>query len=1044
MRLIQVMSLRRPVAGVAEVVKGAGLKIRSHMGSWVRIPPPAPSFGWLNACKIHRFIETSTQNGLTGLVSAQNVNKMGVSRTNLSGRLIPVLIVILFLGSMLPNDGLNSKSKISLDDSNNIFQVGSSNESYDLYIGLPTTESGGDGSISTMEPEGSSQEESALSTLQFYTDEMISDIQIYGEGSTPTIEISVYLKFTGNDGATADITFILKSGSQVQADEVITLDDPCSSSNPFGGSSCSYSVNVINMEIPSSGFLVENGKRLSLEVDASIDGCQGSGIGGGEGDCDVEMQFGDIDSTNSFSKIEIKANALSQSAVKVHMTGSGWTDSEVLEWSPNHRSEFRTMQFTVQIKDSFGRDDIETVNLIMSTNSGTTTVFNKEFEDDDLTLDNDGLVGNYTYTYSPGIDSGDYDVFLEIQDIQGHTVLFEHQGLVFVEHDIYLTLPSSQPDTVLIAPGMTSSVEFEVEHTGSDSSDIQVIFDLARALPSTWSESWDKPGGYSLNGGGSSAKPILQIDVPSDVDFSNAPDKLEVVARAFADIDGTTSEVAVVEIVLDIEDVGVFAEPRISIFEDFEHQIQIVDSTRPEFYDESLSHYVDTDEVGDFFIDVFNSGFDSDTFFIRVNAMPTSWQYKFYDNDTGLELTEEGINSVTPSIGSHDILTVRMDIFPPAEREAEDIGLVSLQITSSGESELRTDVSFTVHRTFGILAEVISDSDAGELGRIQSVDPGDSVTFSVRVTDSSDIAGQTTWKLINPKDLARNIDAEMGYSSWDYRITDGSNNDIIILTLESESYSDINVDITLPSNVEAGNHTIYVQIREEGVDSNEARYFDLPLTVEVNEDVQPGNLPITQKSEFTRFSSDEKKSIEFRITNDNNVELDVFIELEEPEGWDGEISASSSQAGGGFLFVTLPAYSSKDFFVELTAPSNLKDGSEADFALKVTPMDDEVPYSDDYNQLSKFTFKTECKGISCLLNELYEPEPQTIALLAGLVGLFIMAVYRRGKYDSSTHQFTEVPFEDQDKMEEELDVPEPVVEEPEDDDIELLDALDEI
>jgi hypothetical protein len=971
---------------------------------------------------------------------------MSVSKTTLSGRLIPVIIVALFLGSMMPMDNVNSNSESTLEDSNKIFQAGSSNESYDLYLGAPTTESGGDGSISTMEPEGSSEEESALSTLQFYTDEMISDIQIYGEGSTPTIEISVYLKFTGNDGATADVTFVLRSGTQVQADEIITLEDPCTSStwNPSGGS-CSYAPNIINMEIPSSGFLVENGKRLSLEVDASIDGCQGSGIGGGDGDCDVEMQFGDLESSNSYSKIEIKANALSQSAVKVHLTGSGWTDTEVLEWSPNHRSEFRTMQFTVQIKDSFGRDDIETVNLIMSTNSGATTVFNKEFEDDDLTLDNDGLVGNYTYTYSSGIDSGDYDVFLEIQDIQGHTVLFEHQGLVFVEHDIYLTLPSSQPDTVLIAPGMTSSVELEVEHTGSDTSEIQVVFDLARSLPSTWSESWDKPGGYSLNGGGASAKPILQIDVPSDVDFSNAPEKLEIEARAFAEIDGTTTEVAVVEIVLDIEDVGVFAEPRISIFEDFEHQIQIVDSTRPEFYDETLSHYVDADEVGDFFIDVFNSGFDSDTFFIRVNALPTSWQYKFYDNDTGLELTEEGINSVTPSIGSHDILTVRMDLFPPAEREAEDIGLVSLQITSSGESELRTDVSFTVHRTFGILAEVISDSDAGELGRVESVDPGDKVSYSVRVTDSSDIAGQTTWKLINPKDLARNIDAEMGYSSWDYRITDGSNNDIIILTLESESYSDINVDVTLPSNVEAGNHTIYVQIREEGVDSDEARYFDLPLTVEVNEDVQPGNLPITQKSEFTRFSSEEKKSIEFRITNDNNVELDVFIELEEPEGWDGEITASSSQAGQGFLFVTLPAYSSKDFFVELTAPANLKDGSEADFALKVTPMDDEVPYSEEYNQLSKFTFKTECKGLSCLLNELYEPEPQTLALLAGLVGLFIIAVYRRGKYDSTAHQFVEVPLEEQMKLEEEIDVPEPVVEETiVDDDIELLDALDEL
>ena len=43
-RLIQMMPLLGPPAGMAEVVKGAGLKIRSHMGSWVRIPPPAPCF----------------------------------------------------------------------------------------------------------------------------------------------------------------------------------------------------------------------------------------------------------------------------------------------------------------------------------------------------------------------------------------------------------------------------------------------------------------------------------------------------------------------------------------------------------------------------------------------------------------------------------------------------------------------------------------------------------------------------------------------------------------------------------------------------------------------------------------------------------------------------------------------------------------------------------------------------------------------------------------------------------------------------------------
>ena len=86
--------------------------------------------------------------------------------------------------------------------------------------------------------------------------------------------------------------------------------------------------------------------------------------------------------------------------------------------------------------------------------------------------------------------------------------------------------------------------------------------------------------------------------------------------------------------------------------------------------------------------------------------------------NTGMELTEEGINSVTPDIGSHDILTIRMEVYPPADREAQDIGLVSLQVTSSGDSELQTDSSFTVHRTFGILAETISDSDEGIWGRL--------------------------------------------------------------------------------------------------------------------------------------------------------------------------------------------------------------------------------------------------------------------------------------------------------------------------------------
>ena len=968
---------------------------------------------------------------------------------DVGGRLITSAIVLLILTSIAPLISSGGTTQQAVLGDSQVFSSSSSNASYNLFIGSPTSESGGDGSISTAEPDGSSEELSVLSTVEFYTNEMISDIRFYGEGANNYIELSIYLKFTGNDGATTDVTFKLKSGSSTIEQVVLELDDPCSEGGGFGGiggGSCSYAVNQINFEIDQGGFLVENGKKLGLEIDATIDGCQGGGgITGGDANCDVEVQFGDIDSTSSSSKLEVTANALANSAVKVHMPGSGWTDSEVLEWYPNHRQEFREMQFTLQVKDAFGRDDIESVNLVMASNSGTTTIFDEEFEDDDLTLDNNGLVGNFTYTFNQGIEPGDYDVTLVIQDIQGHTVEFEHQGLEFMEHGIYLTLPSNQPDTVLIAPGQTSSVEFLIEHTGSTSSDLEVVFDLARSLPSSWSDPiWDKPQGYSLQGGSSSARPILQIDVPEG-DLSNTPDKLEVEARAYAEIDGTVTEVAVVEIILSIEEVGVYAPPRVSIYEDEEHQIQIADSTRPEFYDETLSHYVDdSDAFGDFYIDIFNSGFDTDSFFIRVNEMPTSWQYIFRDNDTGLELEEEGINSVTPDIGSGDVLTIIMEVYPPTDREAQDIGLISLDITSSGDSELETESSFTVHRTFGILAEVISDSDGGDLGTVGPIAPGETLSYTVRISDTSDLAGETTWRIVNPKDLERNIDADMGYSSWDYTIADNQGNDIIVVNLAADTYEDIVLGITLPENVEAGNQTVYLRVSEEGVDSNEARYFDLPIVVKVEEDVQPGRLPITQKSEYTRFSSQETKDIEFRISNDNNIPLDVVIELEEPAGWDGEIAATSSQVGGGFLLVTLPAYTSKDFFVELTAPDNLKDGTDVEFVLRVTPMDDEVPYNSSYTQLSKFNFKTECTGLSCFMNEIYDPEPQTLALGAGLVLLFILAVYRRGRYDSTASNFVEVPMEEQMKVEEEveMDIPEPVTEQ--DDDIELLDELDSI
>ena len=176
-----------------------------------------------------------------------------------------------------------------------------------------------------------------------------------------------------------------------------------------------------------------------------------------------------------------------------------------------------------------------------------------------------------------------------------------------------------------------------------------------------------------------------------------------------------------------------------------------------------------------------------------------------FDNDTGMELTEEGINSVTPDIGSHDILTIRMEVYPPADREeARHRSSFAASYQFGGDSELQTDSSFTAHRTFGILVETISDSDGGDLGTVGPIDPGESLSYTIRISDTSDIGKQLgVWS--TRKDLARNIDADQGYSTWDYTITDSQGNDVIVVNLASDTYEDINLGITLPENVEAGN-----------------------------------------------------------------------------------------------------------------------------------------------------------------------------------------------------------------------------------------------
>ncbi|MDC3317476.1 hypothetical protein OAV29_04480 [Candidatus Poseidoniaceae archaeon] len=901
------------------------------------------------------------------------------------------LISLLLMGMPLQNTEQSSFAETEI-----VSSVGENLEDYELYLDLVD----GDDTITTLQPEGSQTESSILGNgIQFESNEMISDLDIKGKSSNE-IKVVVYLKWRASQNtSTAEASFKLYSGSSLVEQTTEDLGDP-QDAGFFGGSG-SWQPYTILLDVGSAGFTVENGDRLSLDIEATAScegGSDGSPFGGST--CEVDMAYGGTVG-NEYSRIELRANALTGSQVKVHYQGEGWSEVEVTDWSPTHRLEKRTMQFSVDVRDAFGRDDIDKIELVLSTPNEANAVFEKEFTDSDLKLDNDGLVGNFSYTYDSGTTPGLYPLTMVITDVQGHTINYEHPlGMTFLEHDIYLDFPSNQIGRLLVAPGQTSTIELTLDHTGALTSDLTVELELQQSLPSGWSDPiWSNPGGYTLNGGGSSVRPELTVEVPEDL--SGIGDNYQIVVEARAYVSngaGSTAEVRLISLEIDVEKVNQFGEPDIEVFEDVEQQIQIYDSDRLDFYNENLSHYVDYDEVGDFYLKITNVGFDDDTYRLRIQEIPVAWSVKFLINGTGTELTEQGIDSLTPTVGQGEILMIRVEVYPPIERDAVDIGLLRFTVTSDGSSEetLSTSVGWTIHRTFGILAEVISDSDAGSLGTVGPVSPGSTVVYNVRITDSSEDAGTTNWVIKNPSAVQRNIDEDPSYATWMYDITDVEGNIALVASLTGGQYVDVKVEMTVRQQVEAGLHTIYMQVAEETDSGDEPRYFDLPLTVEISSEVEPGRLAVEQKTQSTRIGAGETIDVEYRIENQNNVELQVFITLDTPEGWEGTLD------GGDFVSLSLPAFSTEDFTLEITAPANVKNGQMVDFQLTVVPMDEENPYPCNpeicYTQEPTFSFKTESSGvINAIMSELADPEPTTMVMFLSVLVLLGFGLYRRGQ-----------------------------------------------
>ena len=885
--------------------------------------------------------------------------------------------------SMAPASELRSIEPMSADDDVEL-------KLYTLYISSQNTSAGGDGHITTKVPESGGQDSSSAldSEVEFRSSDMLSSLIVYGRsqhGSSSSyyLPLDMFLRATGPSGSTVEWSIRLKAGGS----EVGTASwdtDACTQSFT---NSCSFDHEEFEIDLGGDqSFTVSKDERLEITVSAEMSGCDGGSIPGGSS-CEAEVAWNEIDDENNrYSQLEVEANAISNSIVVLQREGAELAEGAELDWYPNDILSERAMQFTFDVKSSFGRYDIESTRLIMRDPDGIYRIDHIINEDDeDIEDTSQGIFGEYIWTYPSGLPAGEYSVELEITDIQGNAFLIEHDPVEMHQWGVSLNHRLNKL-TEYIAPGETTAIPLQLVHKGDSTKSMEVEMEVLTNLGSSWILEFDSPGGYTLNAGGDILNPILTLTAPDDL--TGTPEGIEIRAVAEAEVDSVLQVVDQDILQLELEKIDVYQPPEVSVWNE-EHDVQIANSTRPDDFDQTVPRYVEYEEFTPFLLEIFNTGFDADTF--RVDVLQRAKSIiQIYDNDTGERILEdEGDGTFhTALLERHSTQVLLFNVKPSSDRDDPDIGEIEVEIISNGNSSLRTTAVFTIQRTFGIHAEVSQDCDGSPLGHIRvslcSPSSGNAVVdLRVRITNSM-TSGESAswWRIQNPASLEENTDRDPAYGQWQFMVLDEDGDSVPRVSLGPGDFTEVFVTVTLTSQVVAGNHTVYLRIIED-IDDDNPRYFDLPMVFEV--EAGDPDLQIVQVSPNYELLPGEVYSIQLKVKNNGNGPLTVLLDAEvEHSGWSVDIEGPS-----GSPLIELDAFEEATFNLEVSVPDSANNGEQVPVQITATPFDTEQSWPEQYTAETTVTMTV---GISSLLdiliNELTHPRLSTMVI--GLVGILLL------------------------------------------------------
>ena len=940
--------------------------------------------------------------------------------------------------SLAPSPELRATEPMSADDDIEL-------KLYTLYLSSQNTSAGGDGYITTKVPESGGQDSSSAldSEVEFRSSDMLSSLIVYGRsqhGSSGSyyLPLDLFLRATGPSGSTVEWSITLKAGgSQVGTASWDT--DACTQSFT---NSCSFDHEEFEIDLEEDqSFIISKDERMEITVSAEMSGCDGGSFPGGSS-CEAEVAWNEIDDENNrFSQLEVEANAISNSLVVLQREGAELAEGPELDWYPNDILSERAMQFTFDVKSAFGRYDIEATRLIMRDPNGIYRIDHIINEDDeDIEDTSQGIFGEYIWTYPSGLPAGEYSVELEITDIQGNAFLVEHDPVEMHQWGVSINHRLNKL-TEYIAPGETTAIPLQLVHKGDSTKSMEIELEVLTNLGSSWILEFDSPGGYTLDAGGDILNPILTLTAPDDL--TGTPEGIEIRAVAEAEVDSVLQVVDQDILQLDLEKIDVYQPPEVSIWNE-EHDVQIANSTRPDDFDQTVPRYVEYEEFTPFLLEIFNTGFDADTF--RVDVLQRAKSIiQIYDNDTGERILEdEGDGTFhTAILERHSTQVLLFNVKPSSDRDDPDIGEIEVEVISNGNSSLRTTVIFTIQRTFGIHAEVSQDCDGSPLGhiRVSLCSPGSSIAvvdLRVRITNSM-TSGESAswWRIQNPAALEENTDRDPAYGQWQFMILDEDGDAVPRVSLGPGDFTEVFVTVTLTSQVIAGNHTVYLRIIED-VDDDDPRYFDLPMVFEV-EAGEP-ELQIVQVSPNYELLPGEAYSIQLKVKNNGNGPLTVLLDAEvEVSGWSVDIEGPS-----GSPLIELEAFEEATFNLEVTVPDSANNGEQVSVQITATPFDTEQSWPEEYTATTTVTMTV---GISSLLdiliNELTHPRLSTMVIgLVGILLLFAGVQSRMNRRRWTAHlaylESLGGGDEDEEDEDEDSDLPAPVtsIEEEESDDYE--------